>query len=408
MLRSFEKELEQSLEAAAPSAPPITRPAPPKPIPPTKPKRSPWRPPKPQSVPGPKLCEQANPLLELLVEDYETDTHATTRDFWKNLPRNKQHLLGQHPIFALFGNELSRAGYEFVSKRAEQSGLSVRDLIYKLAQILHTIQSIEHGHQEELEALAVQVVRKIWKVPEDAVNFDAQLSTGPDLPEDTEPGEAPRAEVNKRLTLNLLTHGSAVHAMQSAHHLVNTAIKQIDPRLLDLYNSISSGSHQYYWLINIPAILQSLLGAAVGSTRVTIQSKDEAPTITSKGIIFPVLCQELCKGIAELISWHGLESIPDPKEVQAVIRTADDVRYEPYLIQIGPELWRRFLKVIPRSVPLAEIYQALAMQTPDDVQKIIMAVIEEPEQARQLLAELIQEPEEFDVAEWQPEEQEDL
>jgi predicted TIM-barrel fold metal-dependent hydrolase len=158
-----------------------------------------------------------------------------------------------------------------------------------------------------------------------------------------------------------------------------------------------------YWLIDIPAIFANLGAMAVGSTKVEYpEEEDGEPTIQARGIIFPVLAQEMNKGVAELLSHHGLADLDEPT-TGTVLRHADDIKHEPYLMQVGPEMWRRFLKVKPRELPLSDLYMALSKQEPDELHKIIAAAIEDPENAKAMLSELVEEPNEFDIEQWTPE-----
>jgi len=148
-------------------------------------------------------------------------------------------------------------------------------------------------------------------------------------------------------------------------------------------------------LMNIPNMFASLGASAIGSTRVEYgDDEGQPPQIVAKACIFPVLCQELSKGVAELLSHHGLAGMDEPT-TRTVLSKADDIRHEPYLIQVGPDVWRRFNAVRPKNIPLAEIVQALAMQ--DDPTKIIMAVIEDPKSPEtiEMLNSLVQDPEGF-------------
>jgi hypothetical protein len=147
-------------------------------------------------------------------------------------------------------------------------------------------------------------------------------------------------QINKRLTLNTLTQGSAVHAMLTIHHAVDQEIQAINPDLLQLYNKLSSGSHEYYWLIDIPAMFTSLGMMAAGSAKVEWpETEGDTPKIVAKAVIFPILAQEMSKGVAELISAHGLSNL-DADTTSAVLGKADDIRHEPYLIQVGPIMER--------------------------------------------------------------------
>jgi hypothetical protein len=154
-----------------------------------------------------------------------------------------------------------------------------------------------------------------------------------------------------------------------------------------------------YWLIDIPAMFAMLGMSAVGSANVNHDEENDDYKIDARGVVFPVLAQEMSKGVAELLSYHGLENL-SLEETEQVLSHADDIRHEPYLIQVGPELWRQFLKVKPKGVSLADVVAALAVQEPDHLHKIITAVIDSPAEASSLLNALIEDPEEFEVDEY--------
>lgn len=63
-----------------------------------------------------------------------------------------------------------------------------------------------------------------------------------------------RHEVNKRLTLNLLIQGAAVHTHLSAHHLVADELDAIDNRLVDLYDCSIAGATVAYWKGLLPLL----------------------------------------------------------------------------------------------------------------------------------------------------------
>jgi hypothetical protein len=393
-MRYFNRTLDSILEQAAPVAPPKPSPVKtPRRSPERKPSKSPWSPPKPKHIPQPKNYDGVS-FLSQLTEGYEDEVEHHTTQFWRDLPRNKEHTFSMHPILALFGDELSRSSWQHTMDRARAVGVDMTQLIRDFM----TIQELERKHRDELVNLAKNVTVQIWGIPKNMLEGhlaegDIESNQSDEIDDsDIEISGEVRKQINKRLTLNTMTQGSAVHAMLTMHHLVDKAINKIDPRLLQLYNKISAGSHGQYWMINIPAMLQHLGAHAVGSSNV--KWSDETPTIDARGVIFPVLAQEMSKGVAELLSHHGLADLDEPT-TRTVLRHADNIEHEPYLIQVGPELWRRFLKVKPRNIPMADLYQALSQQSPDDLHAIISAVIEEPEKAERLLRDLISDPQGF-------------
>lgn len=380
---------------------------------PSKPKQTPehkpWNPPRPKHSPQPKNYTAPSLLAQLMAEAYEDEVEPSTQEFWRNLRRNREHTLGKHPIFAMSGDDLSRSSWAHTDERAKASGANMGNMMRVVQQIMR----IEATHEDELIELAKTITCKIWHIPEemldgrltgDVEENEAGVALGDE--EDQEIDDTTRKHINKRLTLNAMTHGSAIHAMLSLHHAIDKEIEAIDPRLLKLYDQIASGSHGTYWLIDIPAVFAQLGAMAVGSAKVTYpEEEDGEPIIQARGIIFPVLAQEMNKGVAELLSHHGLADLDEPT-TKTVLQHADDIKHEPYLMQVGPEIWRRFLKIKPRDLPLSDLYVALSKQPPDDLQKIIAAVVDDPENAKQLLSDLMAQPEEFDIGEYEPGEEE--
>jgi hypothetical protein len=118
------------------------------------------------------------------------------------------------------------------------------------------------------------------------------------------------------------------------------------------------------------------------------QPEPEQPVVVARAVCFPVLCQELSKGVMEILTMHGLSAY-DEDTARGVIHYADRLEDEPWLIQVGPELWRKFLKVVPKRTKLADIVSMLSTLQPSEVNKVITAVIENPDEATEILQDLI-------------------
>jgi hypothetical protein len=102
---------------------------------------------------------------------------------------------------------------------------------------------------------------------------------------------------------------------------------------------------------------------------------------------WPLVLHELVKGTAELVCLHGLNTLDD-ETYAAVTDEADQIEYECWLMQAGPELWRRLLSVLPHDQPLATVLMHLARLDPESLERVMLAVVEEPERARRLLEQL--------------------
>jgi hypothetical protein len=225
-----------------------------------------------------------------------------------------------------------------------------------------------------------------------------------------------RQLINKRITMNALTQGAAVHQMMTAHHLVAAELNKIDPRLMELYSKFAVGSAYMYWYFDMLVALHNSEfnpgDSQVGSVKISYendqdgQEEDEEgsqpmPTVVAKAFCFPVLLQEMSKGAMELLTLWGLEGIPE-QDLHAIYSQADKTSDEVLLIQVGPELWRRFLKALPteaRGTKMASVIALMSKMESGPFEDLVDDLIARPDSAQQKLAELnAQEEEETDDA----------
>ena len=408
-MNNFYKKLQvilnELLTKEAPEAPVKPSPVKPSPAKPSRP--SPFKPPKPAVVPKPKARSK-----EELTEAYEDEIDPSVLAFWSDIknPELSKHHFSKHPVLAMHGDKLSKSAYEYVSDG------DIREMQTVFNQILR----VERRHKSELEVLAKRVVSQIWgidesmldgklEMPKNEGNEEGGELTSSSLEKDDDVDQETRDEINKRITTNAMTHGASIHQMASAHHLINKELDAIDKNLLKLYTKLAKTSVKNYWLIDFSQMID-LAGYKVGEEYIDwLPSKadgigegedgsedeiedtaveDSGATVVARGIVFPVLIQELSKGVMELLMMHGYAKL-DPKVQEKLQTHADVLTDEPWLIQIGPELWRRFLKVIPKGANISELIAAFGELKPKQIHKIIDAVIDEPEHASELLNQAI-------------------
>ena len=118
--------------------------------------------------------------------------------------------------------------------------------------------------------------------------------------------------------------------------------------------------------------------------------RDDRLVVVARGTNWQLLTKELVKGTAELVCLHGLNTLDDD-DYRHVVRAADWLEYEPWMLQSGGELWRRLAAVLPLEPPVATILMRLARLSPASLHALVTAVIEQPEWARELLAGLAAE-----------------
>ena len=253
--------------------------------------------------------------LTKLVEAYEDEADPESVDFFRN---PDQDPLSDHPVVKPHGHELATGAFNFTKDRLTAKGGNVNQMM----QIFQRITQIEGRHRAALQDMAKRITAKVWGISTD--NMDAEL--GNPEPNDTADhdfgGEGSvmddriKSHVHMRATMNMLTHGAAVHHMMTIHHMVREELDRIDPALLDLYDKLAAGSVHQYWLVNIRQMCEMLANMAVGSARVEFPETDyeeddeEAePKLVARAICFPVLCQELSKAVMMLLSNHHLSKL---------------------------------------------------------------------------------------------------
>lgn len=250
-----------------------------------------------------------------------------------------------------------------------------------------TAAQIEAPHRKRLEKMAVELVFeqpefKKFKEPYQAGQFKIDAQLGParlegaalspeargEAPEEEEQeqempqGEAPEEgnveaeaaaaerfadfnpEVEKRKVINAMIHGGAV-SKNYAYQLLSRELSAIDPQLLTLYGVAMAGTELGYFVAPDAMAAQAMEHPELqgGSAEVDFE-EDKVPTVRARGLIFPMLVQEITKGLLELVSYEGLPE--DPKAAKEVIDKSDFVDQESWAMIMGRGLWTRFVNAL--------------------------------------------------------------
>jgi len=321
------------------------------------------------------------------IEDkYDDEVHPSTKDFWSGLAANKSHSLNNSAIMSVYGPTLSRNSYNHVTNRVNNVGANN----VNPGMLYNEIMQRERPHRKQLEELAKNTVANIWGFPKNQLNgsidrnVDINNQQG-DMPQQNinslsnEEMSKLKPEVGKRINLNAMSHGSAVNNMMQAHHMSRKELDSLDPKLLGLYDKFSALAHQMYWHHDLSALDDESLGnTAIGSSKVEWDKDDNRGQhqIKAKAFMFPVLIQELSKGIHMLLNAHGLRG-KDDRELTHIYKIADAIKNEPWLIQAGSDLWRKVSKVLNVSkVNHAKFIASLASKSPDEVNTVLMSILD--------------------------------
>lgn len=266
------------------------------------------------------------------------------------------------------------------------SSQQVQGMIYnEMMSKVPMIMQIEGRHKEELEKLAkdssleetevpsdwYEIVARLNRQPIDVSNFrykpeeeeddeEKEKKTKLEIPsfevEDLTDEEVLELEKHKRNIINAIIQGAA----KKGHYLfqkpeVKAELDRIDGRLYPAYLGIMAINDFLYFTMEQMIEMMSQTGNGVAG-KVELEGSDdeeegeggeEKPDtrIIADGLIFPILCHEIIKGIEESAGRHGLPQ--DTEMAQKVMGQTDLLSNEPMQLRIGPEIVEKLRMSLP-------------------------------------------------------------
>jgi len=263
------------------------------------------------------------------------------------------------------------------------SSKQVQGMVYQeMMRKLPNIMRIESQHRDELIDLAKEASLDEAEVPANWYQIEATLGM-PDTdnfrfePEDDEededekeePLEFPSFDVedltdeeilelekHKRNIINALIQGAA----KKGHYLfqkpeIKSRLDAIDPSLYGDYLGIMAINDFLYFSMEQMIEMMSQTGQGVAG-KVELGDADEDEDgeegesqsdtkIMATGMIFPILCHEIIKGLEEAKGRHGLPKEPGLR--QKVQGQTDILSNEPMQLRIGPEIVEKIRFALP-------------------------------------------------------------
>ena len=255
---------------------------------------------------------------------------------------------------------------------------------------LQNIMRIEAAHKDELIQLAIDASLEEGEVPEGWYQIEGHLGEQPSTddfryqpeePEDDEEEddeekleipsfnvedltdeEELELEKHKRNIINAIIQGAA----KRGHYIfqkpdVKARLDAIDPSLYRDYLGIMAINDFMYFTMEQMIEMMSQTGQGVAG-KVSLDDADdegeegeegsgeEQPDtkIVAEGLIFPILCHEIIKGLEEAKGRHGHSKNPDIREK---VRGAVDVlSNEPMQLRIGPEIVEKLRHAMPNEI----------------------------------------------------------
>ena len=269
-------------------------------------------------------------------------------------------------------------GIQNLSSQQTQ-GMIYQEMMRKLPNIMR----IEAAHRDELEELAIEAALEESEVPVDWYKIEAYLNREPidtsnfrmkpeeeddeeeedeeeemEIPsfdiEDLTEDEIFELEKHKRNIINAIIQGAA----KKGHYIfqkpdIKARLDEIDPSLYNDYLGIMAINDFLYFSMEQMIEMMSQTGQGIAG-KCELDDNDEEgeegeetpdTVIKAFGLIFPILCHEIIKGLEEAKGRHGLPK--DPEMAQRVMGQTDTLSNEPMQLRIGPEIVERIRFALP-------------------------------------------------------------
>lgn len=309
--------------------------------------------------------------------------------------RDPQGLYSQNPAMKKGIQDVERLVSSRFNKVADKlrevtgnqniSSKNVQVMVYQeMMRKIPGIIQIEGRHRDELEKLAIEACLDETEIPEGWFEIDANLNRTPinvsnfrlkaekeekpkdektKIPtqsfdvEDLTDEELFELEKHKRNIINAIIQGSA----KKGHYIfqkpeIKAKLDEIDPSLYRDYLGIMAINDFLYFTMEQMIEMLSQTGNGVAG-KVELQDSDEEDedggegdekpdtVIKADGLIFPILCHEIIKGLEEAKGRHGLPT--DISMAQRVIGQTDVLSNEPMQLRIGPEIVEKIRFALP-------------------------------------------------------------
>lgn len=299
----------------------------------------------------------------------------------KMFPLDLNKVYNYKPEFLAF-TEFKRCLDLFLERN---SGISPNEAEKRIAGLYMLIVKNEEPFKTQLEELAIATIKDIYQVPDyvDLKGFiHPRLSLDTEQDHDAEPfldltleqKNKMRDEIQKRIILNGLVHGSSMHIWKGIYHLVAEELDKINPQLRELYNYYTSTIGITIWLKN-PDEFQDAINdgfqlTTQGFNKLQFdKEKGFGGQVQAKGINFPVLLHELNKGVIDWLISAGIPRDYTADELTYYYSKADTYENEPWHYTLSPTLWSELLLVA--QVPNEKIPKLISILVKLSYQELV-------------------------------------
>lgn len=198
-------------------------------------------------------------------------------------------------------------------------------------------------------------------------------------------------EAKKRRFINLLIQGAAINK-NYAYHQIADQLRAIDPNILETYGRLMSIGELMYWIAPEDVFNQmQASGQGGGGMEEVVPEEDGTYTIRASAMVFPVLIQELAKGLYEFLS-HNED---DPEDVRKyAYDKGDTLAGEQWDIMKGPGVWRHLNHLVNQAGAgelMGKIYRHLVTLPTGEFNQLMQEILRETPRGRQYIQQVAAE-----------------
>ena len=369
--------------------------------------------------------ERMDPSIQSKLEKGETpmsDNPALPRKDDDEMDNSFEQLIASKRFKDVVDKVKRYTGVERVTQN------ELMNLQMMMMQAVQKVKQIESNNEGYLEQLAVDLVKKELSLPDDAFQYDVELTSMPgqiDMSGMKQDSEEPEdedvveqfgvsedeaeddlenfmaafekfdLEKAKRRFINSLIQG----ASKKGHymfHLVEEQLNTINPELLNLYGVLMSINDLLYWILPDQMVMNAAASGQGMEGKEEVDETTDPPTIKAKGLFFPILVHEIIKGVYEVMGTQGLPD--DPKAAEMVMASQDTLPYEIWDLRLGPVIWEKFTQSYPDKLyedDLREIqnylFSRFSALTTEEFFEVAKMILSGSEEGKKIVSNMVDE-----------------
>jgi len=369
--------------------------------------------------------ERMDPSIQSKLEKGETpmsDNPALPRKDDDEMDNSFEQLIASKRFKDVVDKVKRYTGVERVTQN------ELMNLQMMMMQAVQKVKQIESNNEGYLEQLAVDLVKKELSLPDDAFQYDVELTSMPgqiDMSGMKQDSEEPEdedvveqfgvsedeaeddlenfmaafekfdLEKAKRRFINSLIQG----ASKKGHymfHLVEEQLNTINPELLNLYGVLMSINDLLYWILPDQMVMNAAASGQGMEGKEEVDDSTDPPTIKAKGLFFPILVHEIIKGVYEVMGTQGLPD--DPKAAEMVMASQDTLPYEIWDLRLGPVIWEKFTQSYPDKLyedDMREIqnylFSRFSALTTEEFFEVAKMILSGSEEGKKIVSNMVDE-----------------